>query len=247
MPKINTSLWRETKKLVRFVVEVALIVFVVRSFMFEPFTIPSGSMLPTIRVGDYLFVSKWSYGYSRYSLPFSPPLFEGRLWESVPQRGDIVVFRLPSDTAIDYIKRVVGLPGDRIQVRRGVLHINGEAVWRKEIEGYPLSSQGKVRQFLEAFPGRSDTHTILELYGDQGFRDRTKEYRVPQGHLFVMGDNRDGSQDSRFDQVGFVPLENVIGKAQLVFLSLDPEVHRGNVLRYIFAVRWGRLGTWIHG
>ncbi len=206
------------------VVYAILIAMVVRTVAFEPFSIPSGSMLPTLLVGDYLFVSKYSYGYSRYSLPFSPPLFDGRVMSSMPERGDIAVFRLPSDPSVDYIKRVVGLPGDRIQVRDGVLHINDEPVRRQRVDDYVLRAPGRVRhvpQYVEILPnGRR--HRIIETDGDRAMMDHTAVYHVPPGHFFMMGDNRDNSQDSRFlGQVGYVPADNLIGRAEVLFLSVD--------------------------
>src|SRR5262245_43853079 len=193
---------------VRVVVHALIIALVIRTFLFQPFNIPSGSMKATLLVGDYLFVSKYSYGYSHYSLPFSPPLFPGRIFGSPPARGDIVVFRLPKDDATDYIKRVIGLPGDRIQMKGGHLHINGEPVKRERIEDYIETEEGdratRVKRWRETLPN-GVSYTTLDLI-DSGFYDNTQEYEVPPGQFFMMGDNRDNSTDSRvLSQVGYIP------------------------------------------
>ena len=191
------------------VVYAVLIAVVVRTAAYEPFNIPSGSMKPTLLVGDYLFVSKFSYGYSRYSLPFSLPLIPGRIFFTEPdvERGDVAVFKLPTDNKTDYIKRIVGLPGDRIQVVNGILHINGQAVKREPVDDFiDRDGRGNVQRtprFMETLPnGRS--HAILEANGDLGPSDNTEVYTVPEGRYFAMGDNRDNSLDSRF--IGFVPV-----------------------------------------
>lgn len=194
-----------------------------RIFFFEPFNIPSGSMLPNLKIGDYLFVSKFSYGYGKYSFPFAPFAFDGRVLGDGPERGDVAVFRKPTDPSIDFIKRIVGLPGDRIQVIDGILHINGEAVERSRVEDY-RAERGerlgdRVPQFQETLPnGRS--YMILEALGDGWRLDNTPVYEVPEGHYFAMGDNRDHSSDSRvLRSVGYVPVENFIGRASFIFFS----------------------------
>jgi signal peptidase I len=213
-------------ELVKTVVYAVLIALVVRTFAFEPFSIPSGSMIPTLLVGDYLFVSKYSYGYSRYSLPLGLPLISGRILGREPERGDVVVFKLPTDNRTDYIKRIIGLPGDRIQIVDGVLTINGTPVQRQGAGEFVVSGgHGFVqtyRRFVETLPnGRS--HSILELT-DNGPFDDTGVYAVPAGQYFMMGDNRDSSRDSRFlSEVGFVPEENLIGRAEFIFFSVDGE------------------------
>lgn len=203
-----------------------LIALMVRTFAFEPFNIPSGSMIPTLLVGDYLFVSKFSYGYSKHSMPFSLPIIPGRVFESEPERGDVVVFKLPSDTSQDYIKRVIGLPGDTVQVKEGRLYINNKMVERERIEDYILTDGGgrsaAVPQYIETLPnGR--VHRILEMFGDQGPSDNTEAFTVPEGHFFMMGDNRDNSADSRAfaARFRFVPIENLVGRAEFLFYSKD--------------------------
>ena len=228
------------------VVAACLVIFLMRTFLFQPFNIPSGSMEETLRVGDYLFVSKFSYGYSHYSLPFSPPLFSGRIWSANPQRGDVVVFRLPKDDSIDYIKRVVGLPGDRIQMINGLLHINDAPVKRQRIEDYvDIDENGatvRVKRWRETLPN-GVSYTTLELI-ENGFYDNTPVYEVPPGNFFMMGDNRDNSTDSRvLSQVGYVPLENLIGRAQLVFFSIRGGVHPWEVQDWPSSLRWERLFT----
>jgi signal peptidase I len=207
------------------IVYAGLIALGIRSFAYEPFSIPSGSMIPTLLVGDYLFVSKLSYGYSRFSLPLSLPLIPGRILFSEPVRGDVAVFRLPTDTDKDYIKRLVGLPGDTIQVIHGILHINGSAVKRERVEDYQIDngfgSMRRIIRYLETFPNGSQ-HFINEEQGDEGASDNTPIYTVPEGHYFAMGDNRDNSSDSRFlNRVGFIPRENLIGRAEVKFFSVD--------------------------
>ena len=205
------------------VMQAVLIAIVVRIFLFQPFNIPSGSMKRTLLVGDYLFVSKYSYGYSHFSLPFDGfNLFSGRILESEPKRGDIAVFRKPSDTSEDYIKRVIGLPGDVIQMREGVLYINGTAVPKRPTgELFSDSEEGpKIPVFEEELPN-GVKYKVLDR-DPNGPEDNTGEFRVPPHHYFMMGDNRDNSQDSRFlSQVGYVPIENFIGRAEVIFYSID--------------------------
>ncbi|MCB1453921.1 MAG: signal peptidase I, partial [Rhizobiaceae bacterium] len=188
------------------IVQALILALIIRTFLFQPFSIPSGSMRPTLLEGDYLFVTKWAYGYSRHSLPFSPPIFSGRIWDSEPERGDVVVFKLPQDTSFDYIKRVIGLPGDRIQMREGQLYINDEAVPREkvgEINNPDITEVNRpVEVWRETLPN-GVTYDTLDLTKN-GIGDETREFRVPEGHYFMMGDNRDNSTDSRFT-VGFVP------------------------------------------
>jgi signal peptidase I len=213
---------------IRLLVHAGIIALVIRTFLFQPFNIPSGSMEATLLVGDYLFVSKYSYGYSQYSYPFSPPIYSGRILASRPNRGDIVVFRLPADTSTDYIKRVIGLPGDRIQMINGVLNINGTPVKREQIEDFvETDDNGReihIKQWRETLPN-GVSHPTLDMT-ENGFYDNTKEYRVPAGLYFMMGDNRDNSSDSRVEnQVGYVPAENLIGRVQILFWSVDEKGH----------------------
>src|ERR1700760_4485901 len=229
----------------RVVIHALLIALVIRTFLFQPFNIPSGSMKATLLVGDYLFVSKYSYGYSHYSLPFSPPVFSGRIWASPPDRGDVVVFRLPKDDTTDYIKRVIGLPGDRIQMIDGVLHINGQPVQRERIDDFIDEEEGRrpvrVRRWKETLPN-GVSYTTLDLpYNLQS--DNTEVYEVPADNYFMMGDNRHNSTDSRFPQVGYVPFENIVGRAQLIFFSVYEGERAWEFWRWPFSVRWGRLFT----
>jgi signal peptidase I len=228
---------------VRVVFHALIIALVIRTFLFQPFNIPSGSMKETLLIGDYLFVSKYSYGYSRFSFPFSPNLFEGRIWSGTPARGDIVVFRLPKDDSTDYIKRVIGLPGDRIQMIKGLLHINDVPVKRERIEDFIDDEGGRtvrIKRWRETLP-EGVSYTTLDMM-DNGFYDNTQVYVVPDGQYFMMGDNRDNSTDSRFlNQVGYVPLENMVGKAQIIFFSIYEDERAWAVWRWPVAVRWSRL------
>jgi signal peptidase I len=228
---------------VRTVVYAVVFAVVVRTFLYEPFNIPSGSMIPTLLVGDYLFVSKFSYGYSKHSLPFSPPLFKGRLFGSEPERGDVAVFKLPLDNETDYIKRIIGLPGDKIQVVAGVLHVNGKAVKRRRVGDYPGDSSGQrsAVQYDETLPD-GPVHRIIETQGDFGQLDNTPVYAVPKGHYFAMGDNRDSSLDSRvLDHVGFVPAENLVGRAEFLFYSTNGKARIWEVWKWPITVRYERL------
>ncbi|MER2607045.1 MAG: signal peptidase I [Siculibacillus sp.] len=241
-PEPQENSWGETVKVV---IQALILALLVRTFLFQPFNIPSGSMKSTLLIGDYLFVSKFSYGYGRHSFPW--PLdgltFSGRIMASEPARGDVAVFKLPKDNATDYIKRVVGLPGDRIQVKAGVLHINGEAVKLEPLDPFVETDYygGKIRTraFRETLPG-GVSHTILKSM-DGGYQNNTPEFVVPAGHYFMMGDNRDNSQDSRFGDVGYVPFENLIGKARIVFFSIDEGTAPWQVWTWPWEVRWSRL------
>jgi signal peptidase I len=237
--------WLESLKTILYA---GLIAVGIRTVAFEPFNIPSGSMIPTLLVGDYLFVSKYSYGYSRHSIPFSPNLFSGRILGALPQRGDVAVFKLPRDNSTDYIKRIIGLPGDRIQVRGGVLHVNGQPVRRELVGPYTVEGDGPrlvVRKYLETLPpsagGQPVQHAVLEVSDDQPF-DNTTEFLVPAGHVFAMGDNRDNSLDSRaMNAVGFIPVENLVGRAEFIFFSVDGSAAWWEVWGWPFAIRWGRI------
>jgi signal peptidase I len=239
--KEEGSIW-ETIKVI---VQALLIAVVVRTVLFQPFNIPSGSLIPTLLIGDYLFVSKYSYGYSKHSIPFSPPVFSGRIVGSEPKRGDIAVFKLPKDNSTDYIKRVIGLPGDRIQVISGVLHINGTPVQRERVEDYKTTDlYGRpvsVPQYRETLPG-GVSHYVIERDNDRGYWDNTDPYTVKPGHYFMMGDNRDNSTDSRDDaSVGQVPFENLVGRAEIIFFSIDENASLWRPWEWPQRIRWNRL------
>jgi len=233
---------------IKTIVYAGLIALVVRTFLFEPFNIPSGSMLPTLQIGDYLFVSKYSYGYSRYSFPFGWPPFSGRIFESMPHRGDVVVFKYPPDPSVDYIKRIVGLPGDTVQVRDGLLYINGKLCPREPEGDYVTDEDGihmVQRRYDETLPDGVQ-HDILKAT-DQGEMNNTPVYQVPPDHLFAMGDNRDNSADSRFmNGVGFVPMDNLVGRAEIIFFSIDAEYPWWEVWEWPLEVRWNRILMRVH-
>lgn len=228
------------------IVQALLLALVIRTFFFQPFSIPSGSMRPTLLEGDYLFVTKWAYGYSRYSFPLSPPLFSGRIWAGQPERGDVVVFKFPPNPSLDYIKRVVGLPGDRIQMRDGVLHINGEPV-RRELIGHiddpDITEMSRpVDVYRETLPNGVSYETLDLSSNSVG--DNTREFVVPEGHYFMMGDNRDNSTDSRFT-VGFVPEENLVGRANIIFFSIAGGHSPLEIWQWPSEIRLSRLFTWV--
>jgi signal peptidase I len=266
-----------------FLLKLVLIVFVLRSFIFSPFSIPSESMLPRLLIGDYLFVSKFSYGFSRHSLPFSLPLLPNMHW-SDPTRGDVVVFKAPGQNGADWIKRVIGLPGDTIQMREGQVILNGKLIPKERIADFTLlnspnfpaatpdnqnPSHGckmqfqkvdekgrpicQIPRFRETLPG-GRTYEVL----DEGMRpqDDTEVYTVPAGHVFLMGDNRDNSADSRFAAasenasegeresagISYVPMENIEGKAQVSFWSTDGSASWFLPWTWFTAARWSRIG-----
>jgi len=215
-----------------------------RSIFFEPFNIPSGSMIPSLLVGDYLFVSKYSYGYSKYSFPFGVVPITDRIFEKSPKRGDIIVFRKPGDETIDYIKRLVALPNDTVQVKNGVLYINKKMVERtKSNVGVMKNNFGDEKiftQYKETFDGLN-FHEIIEA-SDQDLFDDTIEFKVPDNHFFFMGDNRDNSRDSRSPEVGFVPKRNLIGKAQIIFFSHNSSASIFEFWKWHKAIRFSRIG-----
>jgi signal peptidase I len=229
------------------IIPALVIAGLVQSFVFKMFRIPSESMLPNLLVGDYILVTKYNYGYSRYSFPFTPPLFtfEGRVFGAAPKRGDVIVFRLPTDDSVDYIKRVIGLPGDSVQMIEGVLHVNGEPVPKARTTDFVLEESGvgqRVPRYRETLPG-GVAHTTLDLMR-KGPLDNTEVYRVPPGHLFMMGDNRDDSTDSRvLNEVGYVPFDNIIGRAEFVMFSVGHGAGALEFWRWPSTVRWGRLFT----
>lgn len=237
--------WWETIKIV---IQALAIAMVVRVFFYQPFNIPSGSMKETLLVGDYLFVSKLSYGYSRYSFPLGLDLFDGRIFAAEPERGDVVVFKLPRDNSTDYIKRVMGLPGDEIVVRGGIVFINGEEVKRTPAGTFETFEDGGVAEtiprYRETLPS-GVTYTVLDAEPNGPF-DNVGPYKVPEGHFFMMGDNRDNSTDSRaLWGVGYVPFENLIGRAEIIFFSAavdEPDAFNlFTPWTWPFDIRWSRF------
>lgn len=247
-----------------FLLKLVTIVLVFRSFFFSPFNIPSESMLPRLLDGDYLLAAKWPYGYSKYSLPFSAPLIPGRILTAQPERGDIVIFKAPPTNDIDYIKRVIGLPGDQVQMIGGVLHLNGKAVPKKKIADFivPITpntdcaSVGFVDKakdgtpvcryprYQETLPG-GRSYDVLD-FGPTP-QDDTPPVVVPEGMLFLMGDNRDNSQDSRFPArpgggIGLVPQDNLVGRAAIMMWSTDGSVEWLKPWTWFTAARWSRIG-----
>ncbi|HTZ79373.1 MAG TPA: signal peptidase I [Stellaceae bacterium] len=248
---------------VRTIIYAVAIAIAVRTFAYEPFNIPSGSMMPTLLIGDYLFVSKFSYGYSRYSLPFGLPFISGRIFFHQPRRGDVVVFKVPKDNSTDFIKRVVGLPGDKIQVIGGTLYVNDVAAKRTWVGKYSDSEDSRVmptvrEEYEEDLPNGA-RHMILLAGNDAGSppkdctnnrftttpeeTENTCPFIVPPGHYFMMGDNRDNSLDSRVmgSGVGFVPAENLVGRAEFIFFSTDGAAQWWEFWKWPFAVRYDRL------
>ncbi|MFC0571497.1 MAG: signal peptidase I [Gluconobacter japonicus] len=238
---------------VRWLALMVLAVVAVRSLVFEPFNIPSGSMIPTLQIGDFVYVSKFSYGYSRFSFPFSPNLFGGRIMGSEPHRGDVAVFRYTQNTSIDYIKRIVGLPGDHIQMTGGKLFLNGIEVPRTSLGHYEVLDENNRllsgERYRESLPGSAGRpavdHEILKLT-DEGFANDTPEYVVPQGYFFAMGDDRDDSADSRFqgdgpDDLGYVPMQNLVGRAPMVLFSIDLKHPAWQFWYWPVEIRWNRF------
>ena len=241
----SSGIW-DTIRTIAYAVIVAM---VVRTVALEPFNIPSGSMIPTLLVGDYLFVSKYAYGYSKYSLPWNIDLFSGRLFGSQPERGDVAVFKLPRDNETDYIKRIVGLPGDRIQVKDGLLYVNDVPIERKQIENFTYDDvygrSRSITQFEEKLPEGAAHYTLDANFN--GNLDNTDVYSVPEGHFFAMGDNRDNSLDSRIDNaysgVGFIPAENLVGRAEFIFYSTNGGAEIWEIWKWGKATRFERLFT----
>ena len=228
-------------EVVKTIVYALLIAGVFRSLLFQPFNIPSASMESTLLTGDYLFVSKFSYGFSRASFPFEFIPFSGRIFSAQPERGDVVVFKNRRDNNFDYIKRVIGLPGDRVQVKGGTLYLNGQAVPKVQTEHY-LEYFGtrphEVARYIETLPNGT-SYSVLDRF-PIGEYDDTEIYSVPEGHYFMMGDNRDNSLDSRAD-VSFVAHESLVGKAQLIFFSTDQSALLWEVWKWPSAIRYERL------
>ena len=256
-----------TGSTLRFIVGLALLAWVVRSLVFAPFSIPSGSMLPTLYVGDYVMVAKWPYGYSRFSFPFGLPSFKGRVLERLPRRGDVVVFRHPTEN-IDLIKRVIGLPGDTIEISDGTLILNGQVIGREELPRFrlPISPNSPCKvvppatamiersgestyciypAYRETLPG-GPSYTVLDQV-DRRDADHRQPVTVPVGHVFLMGDNRDDSADSRFSPaesgVGFVPVERLIGRGLMTFWSTDGSASYWKPWTWFTALRTERIGN----
>ena len=258
--------------LLRLVLSVLLIAWVIRSFVFAPFSIPSGSMLPTLFIGDYVMVAKWPYGFSRHSFPWGFPSFDGRLFGNVPERGDVVVFRAPGSDE-DFVKRVVGVPGDRIAVQSGMLIINGRPIPRQPQGTFemPISANSPCRVvggasqmivqgddgkpaclypvYSETLPGGRTYQVIDQVENPRA--DEVPATVVPAGHVFLMGDNRDDSLDSRFSVeeggIGFVPVENLIGRATFIFWSTDGTADYAKPWTWFSALRGNRIATGFNG
>jgi signal peptidase I len=251
----------------RFVLIVAILAWAIRSFVFAPFSIPSGSMLPTLYIGDYLAVAKWPYGFSRHSFPFGLPPFDGRILSHLPERGDIVVFVPPGEEREDYIKRVIGLPGDAVEVRDGVVVLNGKPVARDQMQPFPIAisanspcqpvpgavpvvrGQGSDRACLyrtwrETLPNGASYRVIDQV--DNPIADDVPPMKVPAGKLFLMGDNRDDSLDSRYSVaeggIGMVPVENLVGRASVIFWSTDGSSSYFKPWTWFSALRTDRVG-----
>ena len=243
--KLRGSSWADNARTIAYALLIALFI---RAFLFQPFFIPSSSMESTLLIGDYLFVAKYSYGYSKHSLPFSPPLFSGRVLGAEPERGDIVVFKQPIDNHTDFIKRVIGLPGDTVQMKHGVLYLNDKAVPRVRVDDFiyedPAGNVRRIPQYRETLPN-GVSYITLDMMRDSVW-DNTGLYIVPAGHYFMMGDNRDNSSDSRVpDVVGYVPFENLVGKAEIIFFSANGSASFWEVWKWPWAIRWDRIGKWV--
>ena len=243
--KKEKSASNETVEIIKTIVFALLIAFVLRVLLFQPFTIPSASMEPNLYEGDYIVVSKWSYGYSKHSIPFSPPVFNGRILGKAPERGDIAVFKLPRDNKTDYIKRVIGLPGDKVQMIANKLYINGAPVQDVAVSRAQMADMfgpRAVTQVRETLPGGRTFMT--QDFGPGGDLDDTPLYEVPAGHYFMMGDNRDNSIDSRVEMsagVGMVPAENLVGKAEIIMFSWTPGASLFNPVSWFANVRFSRF------
>jgi signal peptidase I len=242
---MNPALVQRAKKELKELTYLFVVIMVIRTFLYQPFNIPSGSMIPTLLVGDFLLVNKFCYGYGNESFPLRFKILSTRLFHKNPERGDIVVFNNPNHEHLDYIKRLVGLPGDRIHVRGGVLHINGTPVKLERIENFNNYNTERDRldivpQYLETLPN-GVTHPILkQIPFGQARYDNTEELTVPADHFFMMGDNRDNSEDSRSPrQVGFIHKDLLMGKAVIIFFSTQAKWYE--VHKWLFGMRPERI------
>ena len=230
---------------VKIVIQALVLALVVRTFLFQPFNIPSGSMEDTLLVGDYLFVSKYAYGYSRFSLPFGPHLFDGRIWSAPPKRGDIVVFKLPRDDRPTTSSGSSACPATRSRCSDGVLYINGKAVPREKIGDSVDACDGVTLHAVPARRCRTASATTRSTASTDGLLDNTQVYEVPPDHYFMMGDNRDNSTDSRVPPtsggVGYVPFENLVGRAEIIFFSVKEGEPAWPFWHWPWTVRWDRL------
>lgn len=249
--KTNQNDWKS-------LIYVVLIALSIRIFVIEPFFVPTGSMKETILEYEYIFSTKFSYGYSKHSFPFSPNLFNGRIFSSLPERGDIVIFRPPTNMNTRFIKRLIGLPGDKLQIINDVIHINDKPIERKELGLFTGEDGTTYRRFKETLPGGFSYIAYLdEALKDHPMINRystTSAFYIPSGHYFMMGDNRDHSGDSRAD-LGFVPFENFIAKGQFRLFSTKEVLWRdeGNILDpitrlwpWLKSIRFSRLFTGIY-
>ena len=217
---------------IKTIIYALIIALIIRSFLFQPFYIPSSSMEPNLLVGDRLFVSKYSYGYSRHSLPFSPNITQKRYFSKNPERGDVVVFKTPADNRTDYIKRLIGLPGDTLQIIEGELYLNSQKIQRNKVEiTFNINCGNRkldINAFEEILPGGEK---YIAVYNKEGTMQNTDKFIVPDEHYFFMGDNRDCSKDSRFlSSVGYVTFNNLVGKASMIFFSNDKK--KGNFFEF---------------
>ena len=253
---------------IRSLLTLAILAWALRSFIVAPFSIPSGSMLPTMAIGDYLFVSKWPYGFSRYSFPLQIPAFKGRVFGGLPDRGDVVIFKRPDAAGADWVKRVIGLPGDTVSVSGGIVFLNGRPIPRQSVGKLALSTTpnspcraapGAIQElardngnvtcrypaYRETLPGGRSYLTFDQVPGGPG--DDRATVTVPKDHLFLMGDNRDDSLDSRFSLseggIGLVPVDRLVGRAAFAFWSTDGSASYWKPWTWISALRFNRIGT----